>query len=68
MSDFDSWSKEILKTFKSRVSIICGKKYQEVSTFLCNLASLDKYRQDMQENYETMKSVKIEDTRFQSVI
>lgn len=50
MTEYDCWSKEILKIFKSRVSFICGKKYHEVSTFLCNLATLDKFRQDMQEN------------------
>lgn len=47
MTEYNYWSRDVIKIFRTRVNIICGKKYPFVCRFLINLAILDKFIQDI---------------------
>lgn len=68
MKHIARWTPENLKMFKQKVRQIVGKTDLAIYYFLCNLAYLDKFCQEIKENHACVKDLALRDNVFTNML
>lgn len=66
--EFDSWTPFVLKNFLRSVKETCRKDHYQVGKYICYLAKLDKFCQDIKTNYDEIGNLIQTDQSFNDFI